>query len=88
MKTASVHSARLSLPDGMAQCDHQLLMTRDQEVWGMALWVDRQHGTNGWFHIATQQDRLLACGDLDGVALWKVIAERWEQIQKAKAQPQ
>lgn len=63
-------------------------LTRYQEIWAIALWVDRQHGTNGWFHIATEEDRLLASGDLEGIALWKVVAERWEQLQIAKKQPQ
>ena len=59
-------------------------LTRDQEVWGMALWVERVHGNNGWFHIATEQDRLLAAGDLDGVALWRVVQQHWELLQSAK----
>lgn len=63
-------------------------LTRDQEVWGMALWVERVHGDAGWLHIATEQDRLLDEGELDGVALWRNVQQCWEQLQQAKGHPQ
>lgn len=55
-------------------------LTRDQEIWGLALWVEKEHGENGWFHIAQQQDRLLKQGDFDGVALWHEVGERFEGL--------
>lgn len=55
-------------------------LNRDQELWAMALWVERHHGKGGWFHIAQQQDRLLAEGDLDGVALWREVAKRFDRL--------
>lgn len=60
-------------------------LTRDQELWAMALWVEKHHGDAGWLHIAQQQDRLLAEGELDGVAMWREVGRRFEQLQ-AKAQ--
>lgn len=57
------------------------MMTRDQELWGMALWVEKLHGDKGWFYIAQQQDRLLAEGDFDGVAMWRTVGERLEALQ-------
>ncbi|MES2699177.1 MAG: hypothetical protein V4647_06165 [Pseudomonadota bacterium] len=62
-------------------CDE---LTPDQEVWGMALWVERVHGDSGWLHIAMEQDRLLAAGELDGVALWRRVQRRWEELQASK----
>jgi hypothetical protein len=29
-------------------------MNRDQELWAMALWVEKHHGGKGWFYIAQQ----------------------------------
>ncbi|MDF1836147.1 MAG: hypothetical protein P1U62_14900 [Alteraurantiacibacter sp. bin_em_oilr2.035] len=55
-------------------------LSRDQEIWGIALWVERQHGENGWFHVAQQQDRLLELGDLDGIAMWRDVAKRMQQL--------
>lgn len=60
-------------------------MTRDQELWGMALWVEKTHGGNGWFHIAQQQDRLLAEGDLEGMKLWRSVGARWEKLRESAA---
>ena len=62
-------------------------LTRDQEIWGMALWVERVHGDKGWFHIATEQDRLLADADFEGVALWRAVGRRWQELQANAAQP-
>ncbi|GGD65109.1 hypothetical protein GRI62_11565 [Erythrobacter arachoides] len=51
-------------------------MNRDQEIWGMALWVEKHHGADGWLYIAQQQDRLLEQGDYDGMALWRKVKDR------------
>ena len=60
-------------------------LTRDGEIWGMALWVEKQHGENGWLHIAQQQDRLLEKGDFDGVKLWRKVGERFEELTSRRA---
>lgn len=57
-----------------------MVLTRDQELWAMALWVERVHGSEGWFYIAQQQDRLLETGDLDGIAMWRSVGERFEKL--------
>lgn len=59
-------------------------MTRDQELWGMALWVEKHHGKNGWFYIAQQQDRLLAEGEFGGVATWRQVGQRFEQLHDTR----
>jgi len=56
-------------------------MTRDQEIWGIALWVEKTHGANGWFYIAQQQDRLIEEGDFAGLPLWQSVQERFEALQ-------
>ena len=55
-------------------------LTRDHELWGVALWVEKTHVEVGWLFIAQQQDRLLAEGDLDGVAMWRDVSQRHEQL--------
>lgn len=54
-------------------------LTRDQELWSVALWVET-HAETGWLFIAQQQDRLLAEGDLDGVAMWREVSRRYDQL--------
>lgn len=55
-------------------------LTSDQELWGVALWVEKTHADKGWLFIAQQQDRLLAEGDLDGLAMWREVSRRYEQL--------
>jgi len=55
-------------------------ITREQELWAIALWVEKTHGVNGGFYIAQQQDRLLADGDLAGVKAWRRIGARFDQL--------
>ena len=55
-------------------------LTHDQELWGVALWVEKTHADAGWLFIAQQQDRLLAEGDLDGVAMWREVSKRYEKL--------
>lgn len=55
-------------------------MTRDQELWGVALWVEKTHAETGWLFIAQQQDRLLAEGDFDGVAMWREVSRRYDEL--------
>jgi hypothetical protein len=55
-------------------------ITREQELWGIALWVEKNHGRDGWLHIAQQQDRLLASGDFQGVAMWRDVGRRFDQL--------
>lgn len=57
-----------------------LPVTRDQELWAMALWVEKTRGEDGWLYIAEQQDRFLAEGDFDGMKLWRQIGQRFEQL--------
>jgi hypothetical protein len=59
------------------------MMTREHELWGVALWVEKTHGEAGWLHIAQQRDRLLDKGDLDGVAMWRAVGERFERLTEA-----
>ena len=56
-------------------------LTRDQELWGVTLWVEKTHSDASWLFIAQQQDRLLAEGDLDGMAMWREVSRRYEQLK-------
>jgi hypothetical protein len=59
-------------------------IAREQELWGRALWVEKQHGEDGRLYIAQQQDRLLAEGDLEGMAMWRDVALRFDQLREKK----
>jgi len=55
-------------------------LTRDQEIWGIALWVEKNHGEGGSKFISEQIDRLATAGDDEGIALWREVARRYEQL--------
>lgn len=57
-------------------------MTRDQELWGIALWLDKTHGDEAPAHIANEVARLAASGDSDGVAMWRDVAERYDRLRQ------
>lgn len=55
-------------------------MTRDQELWAVALWVEKQHGEDGPRFIAEQIGRLALAGEAAGVATWKAVALRFDML--------
>ena len=60
-------------------------LSRDQELWGVALWVEKTHADAGWLFIAQQQDRLLAEGDLDGMTMWREVSRRYDELKAMTA---
>ncbi len=59
-----------------------MVLTRDQELWGVALWVEKNHGESGPTYIASQIERLALEGDEAGVAMWRTVAERFDQLRQ------
>ena len=57
-------------------------MTRDEELWGVALWVERMHGSEGPAHIEAQIARLASCGELAGVKMWRSVGQRFDQLSR------
>ena len=57
-----------------------MVLNRDQELWAVALWVEKHHGEEGPAYIAQQIQRLSNEGDEAGIATWKTVAERLEQL--------
>jgi hypothetical protein len=55
-------------------------MTRDQELWAMALWVEKHHGQQGRAFISDQIARLASAGEPDGVAMWCQVAQRLQSL--------
>ncbi|WP_417322415.1 DUF6961 family protein [Erythrobacter aureus] len=57
-----------------------MTLTRDQEVWGMALWVEKHHGDSGRDFIDAKIEQLTRANEPDGVKLWQQVARRLEQL--------
>jgi hypothetical protein len=58
-------------------------VTREQEVWAMALWVDREHGEEAEQFIAGKVLHFVEQGDDGGRKLWEEVARRYVQLRKA-----
>jgi len=59
-------------------------VTREQELWGVALWVEKRHGTDGPRFIAEQVGRLALAGDVAGVHHWRAVAARFDRLAQAE----
>lgn len=55
-------------------------MTKEQELWAVALWVEKHHGPDGPRYIAEQVSRLALEGDEGGVLMWRGVAERFDAL--------
>lgn len=56
-------------------------MTDEQHLWACALEIERQHGTDAEAVVAERMGALAIAGDWAGVARWKAIATRLNQLR-------
>lgn len=61
------------LPDGAVVID-------DPDIWRAANLLVKMHGGDAAIVAAQRADQLLAEGDMDGLAVWKRIAQATEQL--------
>lgn len=59
------------------------MLTRDRELWAMALHVEREHGEDGQAFIVAQMERNRLLGEQAGIDLWAGVARRFEQLQRS-----
>ncbi|MFC3429943.1 DUF6961 family protein [Sphingobium fuliginis] len=64
------------------------MMTRDQELWGMASMVLRQHGECAPVVVAERIGQLASEGKGEGVALWKEVAIRLDRLMRSEGASQ
>lgn len=58
-----------------------MTVTRMQEIWALALWVERTHDEEGAAFIAERIAHFEAEGTTQAVELWKQVARRFEELQ-------
>ena len=58
-----------------------MAVTREQELWAMALWVDREHGEEGDQFIAERVLYFDSEGDDGGKQLWMDVARRFVELK-------
>ena len=64
-----------------------MVLTADQEIWGVALWVERTQGKNGAEWISHTIARFEEADDQGGMALWSKVAERHSQLTARTSPP-
>ena len=57
-----------------------MTLTRDHELWAMALWVEKHHSDGGHDFIDAKIEELVLATEMDGVRLWEEVARRLEQL--------
>lgn len=60
--------------------DMVMAVTHEQELWAMALWVDREHGDEGERFIAERVLHFDAEGDPGGKQLWMDVARKFVEL--------
>jgi hypothetical protein len=58
-----------------------MAVTREQELWAIALWVDREHGEDGERFIAERVLHFDTEGDDGGRQLWMNVARRFVELK-------
>lgn len=48
----------------------------------MVLWVEKTHGDAGPDHIAREISRVASLGDEAAIAMWRAVAERYDQLRQ------
>lgn len=56
------------------------LPTRDQELWALALSIERQHGADGPRVIAEKIGAFALAGESGAVELWQDVARRYDKL--------
>jgi len=59
----------------------------DRELWACAAQVERQHGERAPHFITERMLALAAQGDEAGVATWKAISDRYDQLRERPGGP-
>ena len=56
-------------------------VTRNQGLWAMGLWVDREHGEEGERFIAERVQHFDAKGEDGGKQLWMDVTRRFVELR-------
>ena len=55
-------------------------VTREQEIWALALSVERKHGENAARYIAQRVAAFEQSGPPEALALWRQVQRRYERL--------
>lgn len=58
-----------------------MVLTRQQELWGMALWVEKHHSLDGHDYIERRIGELEVEGEAEGALLWQRVATFYSKLR-------
>lgn len=58
-----------------------MVMTREQEIWAVALWVEKHHAAEGHDFIRDRIAILEAECEHEGAALWRAVRSRYTRLR-------
>lgn len=58
-----------------------MVLTRDRELWGIALQVENSHGAKGHEFITDKIELFERRGERGAVELWKQVRDRFEKLR-------
>ena len=61
--------------------NHPAPMTRNDELWGCAFAIEREHGPAAFLHAAMRIDELDAQGAREAASVWRAVLERLERLE-------
>lgn len=56
-------------------------MTRNDELWGCAFAIEREHGPGAFLHAAMRIDELDAQGETQAAGVWRAVLARLERLE-------
>ena len=59
----------------------EMALTREKELWAIAVQIEKEHGENGGSFIAARIGQYALAGEGRAVELWKQIAEKFAALQ-------
>ena len=62
-----------------------MTITHEQELWALALWVEKHHGDNGHAYIEGRIDHFVATNGGGAVRLWEEIASRFARLERTES---
>lgn len=57
-------------------------MHREQELWALALWVEKHHPHDAREYFREQMTRLADAADEPGIAIWLAVADQYDGLQE------
>ena len=58
-----------------------MALSRNAELWGCALAIEREHGPAAFLHTSMAIDRLNAEGEQDAAGVWREVLKRLELLE-------